>query len=74
MSKEDFHVVKRFSGWAVRKEGSLRASSLHTTQREAINKAKSVAKDSCSRVVIHRADGTVRDINRYGADPYTSKS
>jgi len=33
------HVVKRDTGWAVKKEGTKRASRVHRTKNEAINDA-----------------------------------
>lgn len=55
------HVVPYKKGWAVRREGNKRITSKHRKQGTAIRKAKSIAKKRKSDVIIHRADGTIRD-------------
>src|ERR1700736_6755323 len=37
------HVVPRDGGWAVKPEGGQRASSIHGTQREAIDRGREVS-------------------------------
>ncbi|MEM7186019.1 MAG: DUF2188 domain-containing protein [Bacteroidota bacterium] len=60
------HVVPYKDGWAVRREGNKRITSKHRKQSTAIRKAKSLARKYKSDVIIHRADGTIRD--RVGFD------
>ncbi len=60
------HVVPYEKGWAVRREGNKRITSKHRKQSTAINKAKTIAKKHQADVIIHRADGTIRD--RIGYD------
>lgn len=55
------HVVPYEEGWAVRREGNKRISSKHRKQSTAIRKAKSIAKKRKADVIIHRADGGIRD-------------
>ena len=55
------HVVPYKNGWAVRREGNKRVTSAHRKQSTAINKAKRIAKKRKADVIIHRADGTIRD-------------
>ena len=38
------HVVPRESGWAVMREGSERATSVHPTQAEAAKEAREIAR------------------------------
>lgn len=45
MGKNDRFVVKRQDGWAVKKPGAERASSLHNTQREAERAAKEIVSN-----------------------------
>lgn len=68
------HVVRRDGGWAVRLEGNVRATSVHHTQAGAIEKARQIAINERSEVVIHRADGRIRDRDRYRKDPLPPKS
>lgn len=55
------HVVPYDGDWAVRREGNKRITSKHRKQSTAIRKAKSIAKKRKADVIIHRADGTIRD-------------
>ena len=55
------HVVPYEDEWAVRREGNKRITSKHRKQSTAIRKAKTLAKKHKADVIIHRADGTIRD-------------
>jgi hypothetical protein len=64
------HVVKREDGWAVRSEGNSRDTARGLpTQADAIERARDVARNQQSEVVIHRPDGRIRDRDSYGNDP-----
>lgn len=67
------HVVKRDDGWAVVGEGNSRDTSVHQTQEAAIERAREIAKNYRSEVVIHGQDGKIRDKDSYGNDPYPPK-
>ena len=60
------HVVPYEEVWAVRREGNKRITSKHRKQSTAINKAKTIARKHQADVIIHNADGTIRD--RIGTD------
>lgn len=60
MSKDTLHVVPHNDGWAVKREGNERNSSTHSTQKDAIDSARTLAHDG-DDIVIHRADGTIRE-------------
>lgn len=66
---KNIHVVPRNDCWVVRKEGNTRASSKHATQREAIKKARGMARGQSSELVIHRSDGRVSRRDSYSRDP-----
>lgn len=59
------HVVPYKDDWAVRREGNKRITSKHRKQSTAINKAKTIARKHKADVIIHRADGTIRDRINY---------
>jgi hypothetical protein len=59
------HVVPYDNGWAVRREGNKRITSKHRRQDTAIDKAKRLARKYKADVIIHRADGTIRDRINY---------
>lgn len=67
------HVVKRTDGWAVKSEGSSKASVIKLTQGKAIKEAIKIAKNQQSEVVIHGRDGKIRDKDSYGKDPNPPK-
>lgn len=69
MSRKNVHVVPHDDGWAVKKEGNNRASSVHPTQKEAMDAGRNIAKTAKSELVIHGRDGKIRDSDSYGNDP-----
>lgn len=73
MTKSNQHVVPYNNDWAVRGEGNSRVTSVHSTQGEAIDAARDIAINNRGEVVIHRPDGTIRDKDSYGNDPYPPK-
>jgi uncharacterized protein YdaT len=69
MSK-NVHVTHRKDGsWAVVREKSERASSLHDTQREAIEAGREIARNNRAELVIHDKENRIRDKDSYGHDP-----
>lgn len=64
------HVVPKGDGWAVRGAGNSKFTSLHSTQREAINVAKGIAQNQRSELFIHGKNGQIRERNTYGNDPF----
>ena len=64
------HVVPYNDLWAVRGEGNSKVTSVHQTQAEAIEAARTIAQNQKSELVIHRLDGKIRDKDSYGNDPF----
>lgn len=73
MAKPNQHVVPYNNDWAVRGEGNGRVTSVHQTQQEAIDVARTIAINNRGEVVIHRPNGTIRDKDSYGNDPNQPK-
>ena len=69
MSGKNQHVVPHGDDWAVKGAGNERATSLHQTQAEAIERAREIARNQESELVIHRPNGQIRDKDSYGNDP-----
>jgi len=67
------HVVPHDDGWAVRGEENERLTSIHSTQSDAIDAARDIARNERSEVVIHGRDGRIRDKDSYGNDPCPPK-
>jgi hypothetical protein len=59
------HVVPHEDGWAVRGEGNERVTATYPYQDDAIDRAKEIARNYGSSVIIHRKDGTIRDRINY---------
>ena len=68
--KRDIHIVPHKDGWARKKEGGSRAGSVHETQKDAIQQGRKQARRERAELVIHRKDGTIRDSDSYGNDPF----
>lgn len=66
MAKNSRHVVPSSAGgWSVRKTGASRASKIFTTQTDAINYAKQLARKDKADVYVHGRDGMVRNRTSY---------
>ena len=59
------HVVPRDGGWAVKPEGGQRASSIHGTQREAIDRSP----NQHSELFVNGRDGQIRERDSHGHAP-----
>ena len=59
--------------WGVRGEGNERITSIHDTQREAIGRARGIAVNQQSELLIQGRDGQIRERNSYGDDPFPPK-
>jgi uncharacterized protein YdaT len=70
MAKRNQHVVPHPDGWAVQPAGASRASSVHDTQEEAIERAREVSQNESSELIIHGRDGRIRERDSHGHDPY----
>jgi uncharacterized protein YdaT len=67
------HVVPHKDGFAVKGEGNSKYTKITSTQKEAINYARPIAKNQESELLIHGKDGKIRDRDSYGNDPYPPK-
>ena len=73
MSKRNQHVVRHSDGWAVRGSGSQRATSVHSTQRDAIDAGRRIAQTQKTELFVHGRDGKIRERYSYGIDPFPPK-
>lgn len=70
MKKSSQHVVPDSTGlWSVRKSGAKRASKKFDTKKEAVDYARTRAKESEEQLYIHKKDGTIQKRDSYGKDP-----
>jgi hypothetical protein len=73
MTKRNQHVVPRNGNWAVQGAGGKRASSLHSTQQQAIDAARTISRNQGTELLIHRPNGQIRARDSHGNDPYPPK-
>ena len=66
-----YHVIPSEVGtWRVKRTGAGRATSVHSTQSEAVEEArKLVRKAAGGEVVVHGVDGTIKSSSTYKLDP-----
>lgn len=67
------HVVPHPEGWAVKAEGSERATRVTETQREAMEIAREIAQNQGSERIVHGENGRIRQKDSYGNDPCPPK-
>ena len=63
------HVVKKGKKWQVKKSNSKSATKNFPTQQQAIEYGRHIAVKQRCELVIHSADGKIRNKNSYGNDP-----
>ena len=73
MNKKNQHVVPHGKDWAVKGAGNNKATSVHSTQSEAIKEARGIAQNQKSEMLIHGKTGQIREKNSYGEDPFPPK-
>lgn len=67
------HVVPHEDGWAVKGAGNTKATKVTSTQAEAIDAAREIAKNQESELLVHGRDGQIRHRDSYGNDPNPPK-
>jgi len=73
--KKDQHVAPNpRGGWSVRHTGAARATRVFETQKDAIDFARRVARKESSELYIHRRDGTIKERDSYGYDPFPPRA
>lgn len=64
------HVVPVNGQWGIKGEGNGKYTAITGTQTEAIAIARRISQNQQSELFIHRKDGTIRDRDSHGNDPY----
>lgn len=67
------HVVPHKDGWANKKGGANRASSVHRTKSEAEQSAREQSRRECSELYIHGKNGGIQSKDSHGNDPRNIK-
>ncbi|MFN0104909.1 MAG: DUF2188 domain-containing protein [Bryobacteraceae bacterium] len=69
------HVVPdQRDAWSVRRAGADRATRVFSTKSAAIAYARDLAKKAGSELYVHAKDGSIRDRETYGRDPYPPRT
>ena len=71
--KKNQHVVPHNKGWAVKGAGNEKATKVTSTQKEAINVARSIAKNQKSELLVHNTKGQIRQKDSFGNDNFPPK-
>lgn len=65
------HVTTTPNGkWQVKGKGNSKATGIFDTQAEAIERAREIAINQKSELLIHGRNGQIREKNSYGNDPF----
>lgn len=72
-NSNNYWTTKHEDGWAVKREGNDRATSVHTTQAEAWAEARQRARGSKGEAFLQGENGQIRERNTYGSDPFPPK-
>lgn len=67
--KNNVHIVPGNGGWDVRIEGGGKTSHF-STQREAMEVGRELARGNGSEHIVHGRDGRIRQRDSYGRDPF----
>jgi hypothetical protein len=70
---KNLHVIPRGAGWAVVSEGGKRVTSVHATQRAAIQAGRELARYRSGELVIHGRDGRIRARDSYSTESHPPK-
>lgn len=73
MNKKNQHVVPHGEEWAVKGAGNSKATSVYKTQAEAITRAREIAQNQKSELLVHGENGRIREKSSYGNDPCPPK-
>jgi len=69
MPKRNQHVTPHPNGWAVQGAGASKPSSVHDTQAKAVDRARDIARNQESELLVHGRNGRIRERDSYGNDP-----
>lgn len=73
MSKNQHVTPHPDGGWQVKGEGNGRATKRTSTQKEAIDIAREIARNQEAELIIHGKDGRIREKDSHGNDPFPPK-
>ena len=66
---QNIHVLPHGNRWAVKREGDADPMATFSTQAEAIEFGRDQARNDQVELMIHGADGQIREKDSHGNDP-----
>ena len=72
-TKRDQHVVPRDDQWAVRGAGAKKDTEHFERKQEAVGRAREIAQNQHSELVVHGQNGKIQYKDSHGHDPYPPK-
>ena len=72
-NKNNYSTTKHDDGWAVKREGTSRATTVYENQEDAWTEARRRARGAGGEAYLQGRDGRIRARNTYGKDPYPPK-
>jgi uncharacterized protein DUF2188 len=70
MRRKTYHVTPVNGAWRVKRAGAKRADSLHEKKRDALSRAKTLARGAMlGQVKVHGENGEIQTEYTYGEDP-----
>lgn len=72
-SKKNQHVVPIDHGWAVTGEHNSRKTKITATKKEALERARKIAMNQKTELVIHNKNGKISDKDSFGNDPFPAR-
>lgn len=73
MSKRNQHVVPHEDGWAIRAAGASRATATYGRKSDAVDRAREIAQNQRTELVIHGRDGQIQSKDSHGTDAFPPK-
>lgn len=72
-SKRNQHVVHHPDGWAVKGEKAQRATEVFERKSDAVHRAREIAQNQGTELVVHNGDGKIAYKDSHGKDPFPPK-
>ena len=70
MTKRNQHVIPHGDRWAVHGAGAQRATSVHSTQAEAIARGREISQNQGTELLVHGRNGQIRERDSHGRDRF----
>lgn len=68
--KRNQHVVVHPEGWAVKGAGAQRATQVFDRKSDAVDRAREIAQNQGTELIVHKKDGQIQSKDSHGKDPF----